>query len=451
MDSREKSETSAALLRSRASALLASYGIRGIFLILVPIANFLSVSIIGRFLPVAAFGLFSLVFAVNGGITAILTQPLAEGIARFHNDAIREDRHDYLLRTAAVFVTGLAALITSAYAVALLLEHSVPRLGGTGIPVAVQWAALPYFLFYMVFSIISTYLNIKQAFTLYLVVAAGTPLLATVIVAVAGLAKHATAELAIAAQAIAIAAFLIPFFLTRFQRAVAMGRAIIRAPLSAEKDFMAGFWRYGAPQLLAAVATYVSLFGDRFVVVNYFNLADVGRYSYLFTLTMSIFVALGNAYAGATYYRALEAHAHAEPGRDKHRVLMHFFLMSVMVPILFLPLLILYQLADRNFVMLVFGAHASVPAGCLPIMAISAALFAGAQQLSLVANLLKRQSVLVIPRWTMGFALIGGMVLFHGSIKEICLVAAIVNALNFMVVLGLVAWLAKGSNPVPGQ
>jgi hypothetical protein len=286
-----------------------------------------------------------------------------------------------------------------------------------------------------------TYFNAGAEFLWCVFAACAAPIIGTILILVLAYFVTPTALYVILSQTISWAFVLGVIWLRRFGRISVPFGDLFGAHRKSETAFTVSFMKYIWTIPPLSLSAYVFMFGDRIMVARFFPLREVGQYSYMFILTTSVVVSAYGIYATATYLHAVEQLSVARAQQEQSRLIRSFIRLSLLFPILFLPLVLLYSLFDQDIVRFLFGSSASVPKGCLPVLLLSAVLNYGAQQISIVGYLLKCQQKFVLPRWAMISVLVASVAVYHPSLYDVCIVVLSVNAFQFFVTCVIVYWL----------
>jgi O-antigen/teichoic acid export membrane protein len=425
-------------LRSRITNGLKNYGPRLSIQISIAIANFIVVQVCARILDTKEFGAYSLLLAVNGFALLFFFQPITEGINRFLREALASGRREEFQRIVArlAFISTIALVAACAFALVYLWGtnwahgHIVPSLAFVG---------PAYFITYCLAAVLTVYFNAKASYRANVALGVGLPLLGSLIAIIATRVLPASSAVVTGALALTYATGVGATVAVRYRSAKTALVGILRRDSEEERKLQRHYLSFMWSLPFLSLAGYASMYGDRLLVGSFFPLTTVGQYAYMFVLTMNIVLASFNGYSASTFLHAMDKIGYATNAHARNRAAWIFFLLSAVFPVLFLPLILVYWVSPDQVVHIVFGSHATVPAGCLAILMSSAALFGGGMQMSLVGNLTKRQHTLIVPRWIILSGTLGAIVLNHPNIRAVCLTLLAGN-LAFYTTVSILAW-----------
>lgn len=419
-------------MTSRLIRIVSHYGRRAGLQFFVALANFLLIYTSARALSTSDFGFYSLILVANSFVLLVAIQPVTDGVNRFYSEAFRNGLYLALVKiTVRVTSLIIALLVVVFIAVAVILTRNnmLPQ----HVSPWIYPVALTYFVLYALGSIVVTYCNASANYVMYAAIGAGTPILGAAATFAMREVTVLSAFSVIAIQATAWGTVLAFVAASRFHRLLALVRGFMdQGPSEAQRDLGKAFVRYIRPTPWLALAAFAFMFGDRILVAKFFSLKDVGLYSYMYVITTNVVVACFTIYATTTYLRAVEQFAANDTAEAQKFALRQFAWTSIAFPFLFFPLAIVYWIAGQQISILLFGPAARVPSECLAILLIAAALNAGAQQIAIIGNLLKRQHKFILPRWLAIGLLAVAIFVYHPSLTGVALAVLFTNAVYFV-------------------
>ena len=398
----------------------------------ISVANFVQIQVAARVLETHEFGLLSLILAVNAGMFLALYAPVCEGINRFLHDARRNSQmRDFHHSVAIVLAAAIA--ITVLAGGTMIVADWVGALRISALPSLLIVSGTGYIVAYGIAGVAAGYYSVQRRYYFWLAFGFAIPALTAVITGISSIVTRPGPLLFIACQC-AITTMLIVAASVPHRKSLAQicSSLVHRHKLPVTATALLGFiWVF--PFL--TLGRFIFTFADRFAVANFFTLAEVGTYGYMYILTTTVVGAVSTIYYAATYLRAVEQHAHAASANEAHAIVLRFTRISLLFPLCFVPLLALYFLWDQRIATIVLGAHAVIPPHCLPLLLAASGLYFGSEQLSLTGYLLHRVRAFLIIRWIFAAMLIAGLLFFHSSLYQVSLVMILANIAHFVAAL----------------
>ena len=425
------------------SNLSSQYGVRAGIQIALAIANFVLIQGVARILDTTQFGLYSLVLTANGLVLVLCFQPITDGTNRFLREAIRDRHGAEFRRVIARLLLAAAALVSVLYGATLIVSTQFPLID-FDVTISALFVLLAYTLLSSFGVVAIAYFNVSAKYGWCFFVACGAPVASLMLIATVARFTPVDAFSVIAIQAAVWAVILGFVCFTRLPLMRAVAASLVRPASPSEIVFTAKFMKFAWSLPLLSLSGYALMYGDRIMVAKYFPLREVGQYSYMFVLTTGVVVGAFSVYGTATYLRAVERFAAVKSRDDLSRAVADHIRLSLIFPVSFLPLVVIYSLFDQQIVRFLFGQAASVPPGCLPLLLLSSALNYGSQQLSSVSLLMKYQQRFLAPRWVLIAFFFIGLSVYHPSLYSVSVFVLCINVIQFLIT-GIIVYRAQSN------